>query len=100
MEHIPNAQIPAEVLRFQIRRQITLLFKSFLGLAGRLGDEHDIALDKLEEHLPAEFKKYVDLADHLSPEKREMIRKEILDSGNDAIRFIEGELEKYEIQFK
>jgi hypothetical protein len=99
-QHIPDNEIPSEILRFQMNRQISLLFKSFLILTARLADEHDIALDKLEEHLPDEYRKYVSLADYLSDEKREMVRKEILDAGNDTIRFLERELAKYEIKFK
>ncbi len=89
-----------EVLRFQNRRHITNLFKRFLFIVSRIADEHDIALDKLVDALPEQYKTYVDLADHLSDEDRELVRKEILDTGNDTIRQMDAELEKYEIEFK
>ena len=95
-----NDAIPSEVLRFQSRRNIVILFKSFLAIMSRVADEHDIAFDKLDEHLPVEYQKYIQLADYFTDEKREMLRKEILDIGNDCIRAIEEEIRKYDIDFK
>jgi hypothetical protein len=95
-----NDAVPSEVLRYQSKRNIVFLFKSFLAIMSRVADEHDIAFDKLDEYLPVEYQKYTKLADYFTDEKREMLRKEILDAGNDCIRAVEEEIRKYVIDFK
>lgn len=88
------------ILKFTIRRQITLLFKNYLVLLEGLADDHDEALGKLHTALPGDLKKYVDLADYLTPDKFDRFRKGILAVGNDTIRSIEDEFEKYDVEFK
>lgn len=89
-----------EVLRFQIRRNITSLFKSFLIILEDLGLEHDEALNLLYEKLPPEYKVYVELADYLSEEKSENLRKKVLGAGNDCFRQIEDVLKNFTITIK
>jgi hypothetical protein len=90
----------AEALRFQVKRQVTTLFKSFLVVLEDLGLEHDEALKMLKDKLPESYKVYVELADHFTEEKEERLRSKILGTGNDCWRSIEEELKKYEIRFK
>lgn len=91
---------PNEVLRFQLRRTITHLFKSYLTLTEELGDEHDIALNKLKTALPDALRGYVDLADYLTPERGTALRKKILDGGNDTLREVDKVMEQFDIEFK
>jgi len=90
----------ADIVNFQIRRNITLLFKGHLELMEDIADEHDNAMRKLMEKLPQEYRDYVELADYLNEQKFEMLRRRILGKGNDCIRNIEEELKKFEITVK
>ena len=90
----------AEIVKFQIRRNVTLLFKNHLELLEDIADEHDNAMRKLMEKLPQEYRDYVELADYLNEQKFEMLRKRILGKGNDCIRTIEEILKDFEIKVK
>lgn len=81
-------------------RHVTNLFKEFLGILQDLGDEHEEALDKLENALPQEYHQYISLADHFTDEKGQRLRSEVLRRGNNCSRAIIDELEKYDIEFK
>lgn len=89
-----------EMIRYQVNRSVKTLFKRYLEIIERVADEHDICMQKLRECLPEQYKTFVDLADHFSEEKEELLRKEILGAGNDAIRAIENELKIYDINLK
>ena len=91
---------PKEVLRFQIDRNVRLLFRDQLMMLEDLALEHDAALDALVKALPPELQKYVDLADYLTPDRAQQIRKRILDRGNDCLRSNEEILKAFEINFK
>lgn len=90
---------PNEVLRFQLHRAITTLFKSYLVMVEELGDEHDVALGKLKTALPPELRGYVDLADYLTPSRGAALRKKVLDGGNDTLREVDRLIEQFNIQF-
>ena len=93
-----NSQSREEaVLRFQVKRNCTLLFKRFLEILERIKDGHDENLDKLRANLPAQYKNYVDLSDDLTDAKMDKLRKEVLGAGNDCIRSIENELGNFDI---
>lgn len=91
---------PEDVLRFQIKRINTAQFKAFLVLLNEIAQDHDVALQKLQDALPDEYKVYVDLADHLTPEKADALRKKVLDAGNDSYRNMEEILKTFNIGFK
>lgn len=95
-----NLPSEEEVLKFQIKRNITFLFKAYLEMVEDLIVEHDAALNKLEQNLPPEYKKYVNLADHLTDEKCENLRKRIIDRGNDCRRNLEEVLKQFEIRMR
>lgn len=91
---------PDEVLYFQLRRAITTLFKSHLVLLEDLGDRHDEALAKLRAALPEPYRAYVNLADYLTQEEGQRLRKHILDGGNETVREVERLLQQFEVEFK
>jgi hypothetical protein len=91
---------PADGLKFVLSRQYTKLFKEFLFILEKSKDEHIECLNKLYDELPEEYKNYVTLADWLTDDKSERLRKEVLQRGNDAIREMEMELNKYDIDFR
>jgi hypothetical protein len=91
---------PREVLRFQIERNVKAIFGSYLAMLEDLGVEHDIALNKLAENLPAEYARFVDLADYLTDDKGTQLRKRVLDVGNNHLRQINDVLEGFEVTFR
>lgn len=91
---------PEEVLRFQMHRLVTSLFKSFLIILEDLGAEHDEALEKLYTALPEEYKPFVNLADYFTEQKGELLRKKVLDAGNDTRRQIDEVLKSFTITLK
>jgi hypothetical protein len=88
------------VLRFQQERIIKTLFRNFLEVLEDVEEDHNAALDKLVAALPKDFQHYVDLADHLTPEKGQQLRKRVLDRGNSALRDLDTLLKGYLINFK
>ena len=89
-----------EILSFQVNRQVTNLFKEYLFILEKLVDEHKESSDKLKQFLPDQYKVYVDLSDFLTETKFSFLRREILGRGNDAIRNVDQELDKFKIDFK
>ena len=83
-----------DLLRFQARRNITGLYKSFLILIEDLEKDQQIQFSKLKEAMP-EHKSLLDQAEFLDSGKSNYIRKKILDAGNNAIRELTSELQNY-----
>lgn len=90
---------PRDALTYVINRQVTYLFKDFLHTLEDNNCEHIESLNKLADNLPPEYNKYIDLADWFTDEKAERLRKRVLEKGNDTIRNIREELDKYDIDF-
>lgn len=91
---------PLQVFRFQQQRIITSLFRSFLEILEDVEKDHNGALDRLTTALPSDLKKYVDLADCLTSEKTQQLRKRVLDRGNDTLRSLDEIVNNFNIQFK
>ena len=91
---------PNAVLRYQIDRIVTNLFKGYLILLEDLGDDHDTAMNKLRAALPEGHRAFVDLADYLTPERGNLLRKKVLDAGNDTKREIDKLLEQFDVKIK
>ncbi len=89
---------PGEVLRYQLDRIVTNLFKGYLIMLEDLGDSHDETLAKLKAALPPDYRPFVDLADYLTPERGAALRKKILDSGNDSKREISKLVDQFTIE--
>ena len=90
---------PDAVLRYQLERMITTLFKDYLIMLEDLGDSHDEALAKLKTALPENYRPFVDLADYLTEERGVALRKKVLDSGNDTLREARKLLDQFTVQF-
>lgn len=86
-----------KIFAFQLKRNVTTLYKTFLNILAREKESHDEALNKLYTNLPEPYKKYVDLADSLSDNKAKALRSEILGVGNDCLRELE---QQYEVLIK
>jgi len=81
-------------------KAIKLVFKSFLVMVEDLHIEHQIQFGKLKDKLPKEYLDIVDQADYLDEEKKQYLRKKILDIGNESIRGVNEELSKISVEFK
>jgi len=81
-------------------KAIKLVFKSFLVMVEDLHIEHKIQFGKLKDKLPKEYLDIVDQADYLDEEKKQYLRKKILDIGNESIRGVNEELSKINVEFK
>lgn len=86
-----NGEIRRQVTEFQIRRSITSLFKMMLETLEDVGAEHDEAFKNLESNVDPSFVPVIRQARFFLPEKRERLRKRILDAGNSCIRNITEE---------
>lgn len=65
-----------------------------------LKEQHDIAINKLIECLPLQYKDFVKLADYYDEEQFQILRRKILASGNDCKRQFETLIENFEIDYK
>lgn len=75
-----------ELLRFSTKRDITKLYKDFLGVLEELKQERQLSRDKLEVSIPEQYQILLDAAFPFNPSEQAFLRKRILDLGNDAIR--------------
>lgn len=91
---------PRKSLEYVLVRQTTALFKEFLYTLEKNESKHTESLNKLYQSLPDDYKTYVDLADWLTEEESQRLRKEVLRRGNDTIRALQEELDKYDVDFK
>lgn len=97
---MPTLSIDAKAsLQFSVDRNVRALFRSTLELLEELAHEHDEALGKLEAALPAEYHPHLALADYYTEDKGERLRKAVLRKGNDALRAILEEIDRYEVTF-
>lgn len=82
-----------ETLSFQIQRNITLIYKTFLNIIEDIKADHEEMLNKLDLHLPTEYHNLVEASDSLSEDKFSHLRKRVLDVGNEAIREINRQVD-------
>jgi|TARA_Y100000289_G_scaffold19707_1_gene19021 hypothetical protein len=85
-----------ELLEFQVNRNITRLYKSFLTIIEDIQDQHDNHFHKLKLALPNDTE-LINQADYLDESRMEFLRKQVLDQGNDVRREIVGQLEKFNL---
>lgn len=84
-------------VHFQIQRNVIALYKKYINLIEDMQEDHINMLNKLNSKVDLETLKNVDYFDE---NKYNYIRKKILDSGNEAIREIERNLEKLNFTLK
>jgi len=87
-----------DLLRFQLRKRITYLYKSFLVLVEDLEHDNQSSFSKLKDSIPGNDV-YIDQAQVLDKGRLNYLRKKILDSGNEVIRELCTELENYSVNF-
>lgn len=99
MENKPQVSIPEKsvLLKAKVRLGITRLFKEYLFGLEEFVALHDEAMKKLQDELPDQYKKYVNLADYLSDVRVETLRKKILGTGNNAIRDLDETIDSLRV---
>ena len=90
----PNIELAK---RYQ--KAITSLFKDTLRIVEDMKADHDFHYTKLYENIPSEYHPILNSANHFDERKLKWIRKKILDSGNDALRNFQQELENFTVSF-
>jgi hypothetical protein len=91
-EEIGNPFAEAET-----KRIITKLFKYYLSSLEDLRYQHQLALDRLKDDLSPE---QVEILNYLDFNRYSLIRKRILDNGNETIRDLHNFLENFDIKLK
>lgn len=89
-----------QIFLFGTKRGVTSLFKDFLMILESLESDHLESMGKLMDALPDEHKSKLVLANHLTPEYMDRLRKRVLSNGNDCYRSIEAQVKNLNIDFK
>jgi hypothetical protein len=89
-----------QLFLFGCKRNVTTLFKDFLMILEALESDHLESMGKLMDALPEDQKAKLILANHLTPEYMDRLRKRVLSNGNDCYRSIEATVGKLNIDFK
>lgn len=89
-----------DLLRFQINRNIVVLYKRFLNTLEDVRNDHNIMLNKLDIALPREYNNTLNNVDYFSDDKYDYWRKRILDQGNESIRELERLIEQFNVDLK
>lgn len=89
-----------EHLLFQVRKDITYLYKRLLTELEDVKNRHWQMIGKLRDSLPPQDQKLVDAANFLDNTEYAYLRKKVLDAGNDAIRGIVQEIEQFNVTIK
>lgn len=92
-------EIARNFLIFQIRRNITFLFKRYLEENESLKIQHDEMIQKLKNSLPKEYHSIIEASDYYTDDRFKRIRKLILDSGNLIINNLLEFTDRLEIEF-
>lgn len=89
-----------KALRFGQERAVKALFKQFLVTLEDLEQEHNTSLQKLYDSLPEQYKPFVILADCLDEGKATLLRKKVLDAGNDCLRSVSDLVNQFNVTVK
>ena len=81
-------------LSLQLKRDIVDLYKSQLNILEDLHGEHNIMLQKLQDALPNSTFPLLLAVDYFTACRLAIIRKRVLDAGNDTIRKMEEKLKQ------
>ncbi len=88
------------MLKFQIKKDITYLYKNFLGTIEDLRNQHEFMLEKLLKELPKEYHNVIRAANFFDDNEFAYHRKKILDSGNNTLRNVSESMDKFDIIIK
>ena len=89
----------SEYLNDRVRINTSDLFKRMLELLEDIKHEHDRHFALLYQAAPETFKPVVKQAHYLDEDKMALLRKRILDMGNESIRKTSSELDIVRVEF-
>jgi len=84
----------------QLSRDITNLFKKQLTILEDIREDHREMMRNLQDSLPEHCLENLLDADYFSDSRFSFYRKKVLDSGNEAIRGMEDQLDKLDVSIK
>tara|TARA_R110002110_G_scaffold372694_2_gene582716 strand:+ start:110 stop:430 length:321 start_codon:yes stop_codon:yes gene_type:complete len=82
-------------LEAESKRIITKLFKCYLSSLEDLRYQHQLSIDRLGEDLSSE---QIEVLNYLDFHRYSLIRKRVLDNGNETIRDMHNFLENFDIE--
>lgn len=88
------------LLGFQVEKEIRRLYKRQLEELENIRAEHLISVERIKKIIPSQYHKVLDAGDFLDNNTYDLKRKRILDSGNESIRAISSQLDKFDISLK
>ena len=86
-----------KLLNSEIRKSITRIFKNYLGALEDIQYTHTIAVEKLKYKLSPEE---LAVLDYLNDDHYSLVRKRVLDAGNESMRDLSDLLENFNISLK
>ena len=98
-KHIPFVFNPKSdvFFRAESKRIITKLFKYYLTILEDLRYQHEHSLDRLKDDLSPE---QLEVLNYLDFHRYSMMRKRVLDNGNETVRDLHNFLENFDIKLK
>lgn len=85
------------LIKIKVKHSINRLLKNYLTLLEELADEHDESMGKVHDALPPQYRPLIVVADHFGDARFNVIRKRVLDLGNDSIRELEDAINNLRI---
>tara|TARA_R100000808_G_C2149463_1_gene157861 strand:+ start:353 stop:673 length:321 start_codon:yes stop_codon:yes gene_type:complete len=82
-------------LEAESKRIITKLFKNYLSSLEDLRYQHQLSIDRLKDDLSPE---QIEILNYLDFHRYSLIRKRVLDNGNETIRDMHNFLENFNIE--
>ena len=82
-------------LEAESKRIITKLFKNYLSSLEDLRYQHQLSIDRLKDDLSPE---QIEILNYLDFHRYSLIRKRVLDNGNETIRDMHNFLENFDIE--
>ncbi len=87
------------LLQFQVEKDVKYLYKRFLSEIEDLRTQHVAMLIRLEKVLPAQYHQLLKAANFFDEKEFAHRRKRILDMGNEAVRNLLEQVERFDVDF-
>lgn len=84
-------------LKAESKRIITKLFKCYLSSLEDLRYQHQVSIERLKDDLTSE---QIEILNYLDFYRYSLIRKRVLDNGNETIRDVHNFLDNFDIKLK
>ncbi len=85
------------LLQYQLKKDVTQLYKSFLKELEDLRNQHFFMLEKLKRELPVDKHNILRSVNYFDDVEFNYRRKKILDAGNETLRALYDQMDKFEV---